>query len=177
VRAPPATSDHRVARTRQPRRSCRGWRASRSTPMGEELIISAEHPQQRCVLARSAPLTLGAISSTPRTARMSARAQLCQWGRPDLADDTEAIVTELVTNAVQASETAGTPVALRLVLTAVSVVVEVLDRAPGVPDPRPPGGAEAENGRGLLMVAFLSRDWGWTRTQAGKIVWAEVPAS
>jgi anti-sigma regulatory factor (Ser/Thr protein kinase) len=138
------------------------------------MMISAAHPAQRCVLARSAPLTLGAIDSSPRTARASARAQLCQWRRPDMAGDTETVVSELVTNAVQASEREATPVALRLVLTTSSVVVEVLDSAPGEPVPAV-ASADAVSGRGLLMVAVLSADWGWTRTQGGKVVWAELP--
>jgi hypothetical protein len=138
------------------------------------MIISAA--QQRSVLDRSAPLTLGPYDSSPRTARMSARAQLSQWGRADLADDTETVVSELVTNAVQASETGATPVALRLVLTPGSIVVEVFDHAPGEPVPEAVN-AEAVSGRGLQMVGFLARDWGWAPTPSGKVVWAEVAAS
>jgi hypothetical protein len=46
------------------------------------MISPASH-----VLARSHPLTLGPIDSSPRTARASARAQLSEWGRPELAND------------------------------------------------------------------------------------------
>jgi anti-sigma regulatory factor (Ser/Thr protein kinase) len=137
------------------------------------MIIPAAQPGRRSVLARSAPLTLGPYDSSPRTARVSARAQLSQWSRADLADDTAAVVAELVANAVQASERDATPVALRLVLTPRSVVVEIFDRAPGEPAPAA-ASAEAESGRGLRLVASLSCDWGWARTQEGKVVWAEV---
>jgi len=126
-------------------------------------------------LARSAPLWLGAYDSSPRTARASARAWLSQWGRADLSDDTESVVAELVANAVRASERHATPVALRLVLAAASVVVEVFDTAPGLPAPREAHHA-AESGRGLHLVAALSRDWGWTPARGGKVVWAQVPA-
>ena len=129
----------------------------------------------RTVLAQSAPLWLGAYDSSPRTARASARAWLLQWGRADLSDDTEAVVAELVANAVQASERDATPVALRLVLGPASVVVEVFDTAPGLPAPRE-ADYVAESGRGLHLVAALSRDWGWTPARDGKVVWAEVPA-
>ncbi len=109
----------------------------------------------------------------PGTARASARAQLSAWGRPDLAGDVEAVVSELVTNAVRASESAGFPVGLRLILTTRSVFIEVLDYAPGVPSPRE-ADAGAESGRGLHLVAALAADWGWMPASGGKITWAEI---
>jgi anti-sigma regulatory factor (Ser/Thr protein kinase) len=127
------------------------------------------------VLARSAALILGPIDSSPRTARASARAWLAQWGRADLSVDVETVVSELVTNAVRASGQGGTAVTVLLVLTSLSVAVEVFDRAPGVPVRREPGQG-AESGRGLALVAALSADWGWTPARGGKIVWAAVPA-
>jgi signal transduction histidine kinase len=136
------------------------------------MILSAAQ-DQRAVLARTAPLNLGPIPTSPRTARASARAQVSAWGRPDLAGDVEQIVSELTANAVQASRAAGSPLALRMILTTASVIVEVLDYAPGVPAPRQPDG-ESESGRGLLLVSAIARDWGWTPAQNGKIVWAEV---
>jgi anti-sigma regulatory factor (Ser/Thr protein kinase) len=129
----------------------------------------------RAVFARAGLLWLGAYDSSPRTARASARAWLSQWGRNDLSDDTEAVVAELVANAVQASERDATPVALRLVLTPASVLVEVFDRAPGLPAPREADHA-AESGRGLHLVAALSLEWGWKPARDGKVVWAKVPA-
>ena len=39
--------------------------------------------------------------------------------------------------------------------------------------------ADAESGRGLLMVEALSNRYGWYRLEggsAGKVVWAELPA-
>jgi hypothetical protein len=142
---------------------------------GADATATAVQPGQRRVLARSAILNLGPIGTSPRTARVSAIAQLAQWGRRHLADDTAAIVAELVANAVAASVPSGTPVGFGLTLTDSSVVVEVFDRAPGEPAP---GTAtpEAESGRGLHMVAVLSRQWGWTLLRGSKVVWAEVAA-
>jgi anti-sigma regulatory factor (Ser/Thr protein kinase) len=127
------------------------------------------------VLARSVPLWLGAYDSSPRTARASARAWLSQWGRADLSDDTETVVAELVANAVRASERDATPVAVRLILAPASVMVEVFDSGRGLPSPREVDYV-AESGRGLHVVAALSRGWGWTPARGGKVVWAEVPA-
>lgn len=137
--------------------------------------MTTAHSDHRRVLARGTILTLGPYDSSPRTARVSARAQMSEWGRTELADDVEAIVAELVTNAVRASEWPGTPIGFRLVLTATSVIVQVYDQASGVPSP-PAAGEDAESGRGLLLVAALSREWGWTPTPWGKVVWAEIAA-
>ena len=134
------------------------------------MITSPSH-----VLARSKPLVLGCIDTSPRTARASAVAQLAQWGRAELADDLAEIVSELTTNAVQASEPGGTAVVVSLILTSASVAVEVHDRAPGFPVLREPGPG-AESGRGLRIVAELSRDWGWLPTRGGKVVWSELAA-
>jgi anti-sigma regulatory factor (Ser/Thr protein kinase) len=136
------------------------------------MILSAAQ-DQRSVLATTTPIQLGAISTSPRTARASAVAALREWGRADLADAAGAIISELVTNAVQASQRAATPIALRLVLTTASVIVEVLDYAPDVPTPRQPDG-ESESGRGLALVAALAADLGWNPTGTGKVVWAEI---
>lgn len=127
------------------------------------------------VLARSALLVLGPAGSPARTARASAMAQLSMWGCSSLADDTAAVISELVANAVAASAPAGTPVRFGMILTDSSVVVGVFDRAPGEPVPVP-ATPDAESGRGLWIVAALSSRWGWTLLRGGKAVWAEVPA-
>jgi hypothetical protein len=53
------------------------------------------------------------------------------------------------------------------------VSVEDPSAAPPVmADDESPG----EGGRGLLLVAALSRKWGWTALPTGKRVWCEVSA-
>lgn len=54
------------------------------------------------------------------------------------------------------------------------LVIEAWDRSPGdLQTPAPADGAEA--GRGLLIVAALSRRWGAERVgYAHKVVWAEL---
>lgn len=138
--------------------------------------MTAARLDHQTIRARSAPLWLGAYDSSPRTARASARAWLSQWGRSDLADDTETVVAELVANAVRASERAGTPVALRLIMAPGSVVVEVFDNAPGMPALREADHV-AESGRGLHLVAAISARWGWSPARSGKVVWAVLAAS
>jgi hypothetical protein len=36
------------------------------------------------------------------------------------------------------------------------------------------GAADEENGRGLMLVAALGKDWGAYRKAAGKVVWVIV---
>jgi anti-sigma regulatory factor (Ser/Thr protein kinase) len=123
----------------------------------------------------SKPLSLGAIPTSPGTARAAARSLLIEWGLPDLRDPVELIVSELVTNAVQIS--AGypvpPPVQFRMSAMQSSVLIEVWDCDPRQPVIRQPVDFD-ETGRGLLLVATMSSQWGWTEFNQGKIVWAEV---
>jgi hypothetical protein len=63
---------------------------------------------------------------------------------------------------------------LRITHLATRIVIEVWDR-----DLTPPIAkelsADAEDGRGLVIVAALSQRWGYFRpTEGGKVVWAEL---
>src|SRR5215831_19235491 len=64
-------------------------------------------PKQRRVTAtawsRASSLVLGALPTAPSCARLHASAVLHEWGLADLAETTELVVSELVTNAVLAS--------------------------------------------------------------------------
>jgi anti-sigma regulatory factor (Ser/Thr protein kinase) len=125
----------------------------------------------------SNPLTLGAIPSSPGTARAVARSLLIEWGLADLADTAELVVSELVTNAVQVSACyeVPSPVQFRMSASRSRVLIEVWDCDPRQPIVRQPMGFD-ESGRGLLLVATLSAQWGWTEFKRGKIVWAEIEA-
>ncbi|MFI2378519.1 SpoIIE family protein phosphatase [Streptomyces sp. NPDC018964] len=103
-------------------------------------------------------------------ARAVVREQLHDWGLPKLADSTELMVSELVTNAVLHSH--ARPVALRLV-RGDTLLCEVEDddhELPTLLDARPTD----EFGRGLRVVSTLARQWGTSRTTAGKSVWFEL---
>ncbi|MFE9768569.1 ATP-binding protein [Streptomyces sp. NPDC005808] len=90
------------------------------------------------------------------------------WKLPQLADPVELAVAELCTNAVRHG---GGLAGLELILGtshhfAPPVLrVLVIDRAPGQA-PELVGGDNpfSESGRGLHLVAALSRRWGWHRT-------------
>lgn len=90
----------------------------------------------------------------------------------DVQDDLALVATELVTNALRAGSTQ-----LRVAvedLDAHRVQLQVTDDAPGAPR-RLAVKADAISGRGLMIVAALASDWGFTSGAAGrKTVWATL---
>ncbi|MFJ4682344.1 SpoIIE family protein phosphatase [Streptomyces sp. NPDC088789] len=106
-----------------------------------------------------------------RRARAVVREQLHTWGlSPRTADAAELMVSELVTNAVRHSHRG--PVELRLV-RGETLLCEVDDddhELPTLLNARPTD----EEGRGLKVVSTLAREWGASRTGAGKTVWCEL---
>ncbi|MFI9611336.1 SpoIIE family protein phosphatase [Streptomyces sp. NPDC052023] len=104
-----------------------------------------------------------------RRARDLAAGQLAAWGMEALEDSTKSIISELVANAVRH----GTgPIGLRLIQHQV-LTIEVSDSDPRSPHMRSARTTD-ENGRGLAMVARLSRRWGSRPVPGGKVVWAEA---
>lgn len=86
------------------------------------------------------------------------------WDGDD--DDVMVVVSELVTNAVQAG---ASTVGLDLRAVPGCVELRVDDDAPGWPEPGSPG-PEAVRGRGLLIVEQLTHSWGVHRSPRGKTV-------
>ncbi|MFI8101850.1 SpoIIE family protein phosphatase [Streptomyces sp. NPDC086023] len=102
-------------------------------------------------------------------AREFARAQLAAWGLEGLADTTELLVSELVTNALRYGEG---EIRLRLLLDR-TLVCEVWDGALAQPRRRRARDTD-EGGRGLQLVGLLSTSWGSRRTPRGKTVWFDL---
>ena len=140
-------------------------------------------PATRVDAARAAPfavqwpyrtfLELGALAGAVPSARLHARLVLLEWGLAALSDDTELVVAELVTNGVRASRAMGqAAVRMWLVSDLRQVVVFVWDASPRPPARADPG-ADAESGRGLMLVEALSDRWGhFGYDGGGKVVWA-----
>jgi anti-sigma regulatory factor (Ser/Thr protein kinase) len=121
-------------------------------------------------------LEFAALDTAPACARKHAKAVLLEWGLPTLADTTELLVSELVTNAIRASEALPSPVvALWLLSDGQSVVAHVWDGSHAMPvrQDTDPGSA---SGRGLLLVEALGKDWGAYRKASGKVVWVLIDA-
>ncbi|MFD7447176.1 SpoIIE family protein phosphatase [Streptomyces sp. NPDC059909] len=126
---------------------------ARTRQLGPNQVASWEFPADPAVVSR---------------ARAQATRQLNQWGLEHLAESTELIVSELVTNAVRHSN--GT-IGLRLIRHE-ALTCEVTDTSNSQPRLRHPRTTD-ENGRGLLLVAQLTRRWGTRHTPNGKLIWAE----
>lgn len=132
-------------------------------------------------------LSLGAQDRAVPCARLHARLVVAEWGLPTLAEVTELVVSELVSNGLRSAHgldgyryagawRAGTP-PLRLGVWSDRrrVLVQVWDAAEGLPVRRRPQPHD-EHGRGLLLVEHLSEARGVYRLAgtSGKVTWAVV---
>ncbi|TQS29307.1 ATP-binding protein [Microbispora sp. KK1-11] len=143
---------------------------------------------------RTAYKVFGSAATAPRRARAFVRCQLRGWELADLAETAELVVSELVTNAVRATDAVVSPpvassmfpVALRTVALRVrvapgrrSLFIEVWDVSDREPVPHDEEAGELrESGRGLSLVGSLARRWGhYSAPDRGKIVWCELAIS
>ena len=105
-------------------------------------------------------------------ARGLASRKLAEWGLENLQFTTELVVSELVTNAIRY----GTePIRLRIIRDR-NLICEVSDGSSTSPHVRRAHETD-EGGRGLLMVARITRLWGTRYHARGKTIWAEQPFS
>jgi anti-sigma regulatory factor (Ser/Thr protein kinase) len=153
---------------------------------GSSRVICAAWPESQWPLS-DAIAPLAALPTTPRIARAHVRAALLAWGMSSLADVAELVASELVTNALRASEQSGrspshqdrrTPViGICLLADEARLRIEVWDQAVGFPVLRE-APADFESGRGLTLVDALTEGrWGWHPAAlpwTGKCVWAEI---
>ncbi|MET9463807.1 SpoIIE family protein phosphatase [Streptomyces sp. NPDC006544] len=103
--------------------------------------------------------------------RARAVAKLEEWGLSELAFGTELVLSELVTNAIRHG---SAPVRVRLLNDDKLLTCEVSDGSSTSPHLRYAATTD-EGGRGLFLVAQLSRRWGTRYTADGKIIWSEQP--
>jgi anti-sigma regulatory factor (Ser/Thr protein kinase) len=101
-------------------------------------------------------------------ARRQVRMAICTWDVPVDWSVAALLTSELVTNAI--TYEAGEVVTLAIACSCGQLRVEVHDTSrylPVVVD----ASADEETGRGLMLVATLSTDWGYYRTPTGKAVY------
>jgi anti-sigma regulatory factor (Ser/Thr protein kinase) len=106
--------------------------------------------------------------------RHHVEALLTAWNRPaETVDAAMLLVTELVTNAVQHTDT--TTIICTISLHADTVTLSVTDTGTThhTPVPQQPDDAK-ESGRGLLIVSALATDWGTHLTPDTRQVWATL---
>lgn len=111
-------------------------------------------------------------------ARHAARQALAEWCLDHISDDTEVVLSELLTNAIRATQAAAPPgqfVAVYLALDLDRLFILVWDCCQELPVRGGPAGGEAEDGRGLEIVSALAERWGTcTPDEGGKVVWAQL---
>jgi anti-sigma regulatory factor (Ser/Thr protein kinase) len=125
---------------------------------------------------RQSVLELAPLPTAASCARLHAVHVLHEWRLRELADDTAMVVSELVTNAADASIVVPDrpAITLRLLATETSLLIEVWDQSPLDLEPRE-ADADDECGRGLTVVAALSTRWGCERTgYRRKVIWAAL---
>jgi anti-sigma regulatory factor (Ser/Thr protein kinase) len=114
---------------------------------------------------------LPALESSSTTARAFLRAALQTWQLDGFGEVTEVLTSELVNNVVRH---VGSPMTLRALRQPSSIRVEVDDPSSEAPVAQQPQPLD-ENGRGIFLVAALSKQWGVTqRGDDGKTVWFEI---
>jgi anti-sigma regulatory factor (Ser/Thr protein kinase) len=135
--------------------------------------VPASGRQTRCV-------RLAALPSAVPWARRVLRHMLREWQVEAMADPAALLVSELVTNAVEASAgKAGRDhgqlpmIGLVIRLTGASLVLEVWDDSPLQPVPQK-ADTGADHGRGLLLIDALADSWGHRAADGGKVVWCEL---
>lgn len=130
-------------------------------------------------------LELGALNTAPSCARSHVRLITTEWDMAALTEAAGLVITELTTNAVQASAdlpgssyqgvwSAGQP-PIRLWITSDHrrILIQVWDASHLMPARQEPD-SDAETGRGLQIVAAVSSRWGAFTPEGsgGKVVWA-----
>lgn len=129
-------------------------------------------------------LELAALPTAVPCARLHAKHLVWEWGLEQLAPDVELIVSELTTNAVQATvevaqdgrahRSIGSPrIELCMFSDEDQMLIEVWDGNQELPEPQGLGvdgipGLGEESGRGLFLVETLSEQWGYYPTPAAQ---------
>jgi anti-sigma regulatory factor (Ser/Thr protein kinase) len=117
---------------------------------------------------RECRVRLAATLAAAAQARMEIDMTLCAWKVPVDTEVAVLLTSELVANAV--THGAGEYVILAVSCDRYEFRVDVHDASGDLPVLADVP-ADAETGRGLLLVTSLSTEWGFYRTPAGKAVY------
>ena len=123
-------------------------------------------------------LALGALPTAASCARLHTRHVLREWRLAELSESVELIASELITNAVRASQSPDWwfPVRFWLYSDGKQVMMLVWDANPNPPVRMQPDDV-TEDGRGLMLVEAISKAWDWYATPdmiEGKVVWSLI---
>ena len=124
-------------------------------------MLTSTHPAG--LRARHVPLATGLAAVAE--ARTQVRGIVRAWQVPVDAYVAALLTSELVTNAI--GHEAGQTITLAITCSYGQLRVDVHDTSCSLPV-LVEAPADAETGRGLMLVATLSTEWGFYRTPAGK---------
>ena len=146
-------------------------------PLGRHLRVTASVPLAVSgVLATPTPvvewLHLSPHPTAPRASRGFVTRTLLGWELDPLTPSVCLVVSELVTNSTMY---AGSDIAISVAWSLEAIRLTVRDRSPELPRPRK--SRLGLHGRGLTIVAGVSRSFGVLPTaEGGKVVWAVFDA-
>ncbi|MEU5751541.1 ATP-binding protein [Streptomyces sp. NPDC047829] len=114
-----------------------------------------------------------AVEEEVAVLRRNVRAHLRAWGLPELVDEAQLCVSELVANVI-AHVGVGTPTTLAVQLTGPFLRIEVHD-----PDTRAlptlmSTDDDSERGRGMVLVGAVTDRWGVQLGADRKVTWCEI---
>ncbi|MEY9847739.1 ATP-binding protein [Streptacidiphilus sp. MAP5-3] len=112
----------------------------------------------------------GTVESASHARRLVAD-RLIGWGRQDLVDAAELVVSELVSNSVR--HTGCRRVGVAIQLDGRTVTIAVRDTSTELPFVIQ-AGQDDIHGRGMALVARIAHRWGVVPQPRGKTVWAEL---
>ena len=141
---------------------------------GQHLVLGPRRAAVLSHLAQSPPRTsirqaFAPVAESVRAARDLVAHACLDWGCGAQADAAMLVASELVTNALIH---AGTGPEMFMARSGSRLRLAVRDGNARRPQPRKVG-PSSPNGRGMLLVAAMSRAWGVLPTTAdGKVVWA-----
>ena len=113
-------------------------------------------------------VSLTAGPAAAAEARRQVQAIIRTWDVPVDEADAVLLTSELVTNAI--THVAGRTIWLAITCGEDQFRVDVQDSSFAMPAPQT-GPADAETGRGLMLVASLSAEWGYYPAPSGKAVY------
>lgn len=118
-------------------------------------------------------MEIGGDLQAVRNARAFVSDTLAAWELEELTDVAVLLTSEVVTNAIKHARSAFL---LAVQHDPSQLLVEVQDRSTERPI-RKQAPAEAESGRGLMLVEALASHWGSRLVEGGKVVWFTLMAA
>ena len=150
-----------------------------TTPDGESRGASTALVASGVRRCLQAGIELSALPDAVPDARRYVRDIATLWGLVVAEiDDAQLITTELLTNAIKASQMiAESAVKLRMRWRRQALRIELWDGSDEPPEICSPT-LEAEYGRGLFLISAIASAWSFHRCAGGgKVVWAELSTS